>query len=319
MTGAEAEATGEETRKHPWPSGAQWSIVAGEHEATVVEVGGGIRAYAVGGTEVVTGHAAEEMAVGSSGQVLAPWPNRIRDGRYTFADEPQQLFLTEPARHNAIHGLVNWARWRQVDTGPGRTTLTFELPPQPGYPWSLSLRTEWSVSDAGLRAEHTVTNIDARPCPFGFSIHPYLVIPGVRVDDLTLHVPARSRLLVDGRLLPIGAARVAGGEFDYTEPRRIGAAELDTAFGDVIRDPDGGSAVTIAAANGRSVKIWADAAFGWWQVFTSDTLTGERHRRAVAIEPMTCPPDAFRSGRDLITLEPGQSWHGIWGVTPSAP
>jgi aldose 1-epimerase len=130
-------------------------------------------------------------------------------------------------------------------------------------------------------------------------------------------VPARNRLLVDGRLLPIGAARVAGGEYDFTEPRRLGPLVLDTAFGDVIRESDGGSAVTVSTADGlRGARVWADGAFGWWQVFSSDTLPPDRFRRALAIEPMTCPPDAFRSGRDLIALEPGQTWRGTWGIAP---
>jgi aldose 1-epimerase len=139
-------------------------------------------------------------------------------------------------------------------------------------------------------------------------------VPSVPIDDLTVHLPARSRLLVDGRLLPIGAARVAGSEYDFSQPRRLGQLVLDTAFGDVERDEDGGSAVSLAAPDGRMVRVWADAAFGWWQLFTSDTLAGARHRRAVAVEPMTCPPDAFRSGRDLIVLEPGQTWQGAWGL-----
>jgi aldose 1-epimerase len=89
---------------------------------------------------------------------------------------------------------------------------------------------------------------------------------------------------------------------------------LDTAFGQLDRDPDGGTAVTLSTMDGSGVRVWADATFGWWQVFTADTLPGERTRHAVAIEPMTCPPDAFRSRRDLITLEPGQTWRGSWGI-----
>jgi len=127
-------------------------------------------------------------------------------------------------------------------------------------------------------------------------------------------VPARSRLLLDGRLLPIGAAKVAGTDYDFTTAKPIGGLELDTAFGDLIRDGDGPSEVTLSTSDGRGVAIWADAGFGWWQIFTSDTLAGDRRRRSVAVEPMTCPPDAFRSNRDLITLEPGQAWHGTWGI-----
>ena len=186
---------------------------------------------------------------------------------------------------------------------------------QPGYPWPLELRTTWSLSADGLRVDHTATNLGSAACPFGLGTHPYLHIDGVAVDDLLLTLPAHSRLLVDGRLLPMGEAKVTGGPFDFTEPRRIGEAHLDTAFGDVRHDDDGLMRAQIATADGASVReIWADAAFKWWQVYSGDTLVGERHRRSVAIEPMTCPPDAFRSGRDVVTIEPGETWRGSWGI-----
>jgi aldose 1-epimerase len=300
------------------PSGAQWTIASGGHEATVVEVGGGLRTYQVDGTDVVDGFAADELCPGCAGQILAPWPNRIRDGAFTFAGVAHQVALTEPERSAALHGLVNWVRWRRTDDGgrPDTAVLEFDLPPQLGYPWPLHLRTTWRVGPTGLAAAHEVTNTGAAPCPFGFSVHPYVMVPGTPVDQLLLRVPANTRLLVDSRLLPIGAARVAGTEFDFTEPRRIGPAVLDTAFGELDRDADGGSAATVSTVDGRGVRVWGDAAFGWWQVFTGDTLLGDRYRRSVALEPMTCPPDAFRSGRDLITLEPGQTWRGSWGITP---
>lgn len=300
------------------PSGTQWTIAADGHEAVVVEVGGGLRTYRQDGVDHVDGYAEDEICVGSAGQILAPWPNRIRDGAYRFGDRSYQLDLTEPARHNAIHGLVNWAAWQLVEAAPDAVTLGYDLPPTPGYPWALRLRTRWSVGADGLRAEHEVTNRSGEPAPFGFSVHPYLRLPKAAVDEVSMRVPARTRVLLDSRLLPVAATEVAGTEYDYTEPRAIGAAVLDLAFGDLVRDADGGSSVTLAAPDGSAVHIWADRAFGWWQVFTGDTLTGERYRRSVAVEPMTCPADAFRSGRDLITLEPGQTWRGAWGIRPGA-
>ena len=113
-------------------SGTQWTITSGDHEAVIVEVGGGLREYRVAGVEVLDGYADNEMSPASHGQILAPWPNRIRDGRYTFAGESYQLFLSEPARHNAIHGLVNWARWHQVgEATADSVTVEYDLPPQP--------------------------------------------------------------------------------------------------------------------------------------------------------------------------------------------
>ena len=304
----------------PAKSGRQWSIESGEHRATVVEVGGVLRRYAVGEREVLDGFEPDEVSPASAGQILAPWPNRIRDGHYTFEGTSYQLPLTEPPRHNAIHGLTNWSRWAAVEETPDSVTLRFDLPPQIGYPWELTLTTRWSVSADGLRCDQSVVNTSTANAPWGYSVHPYLQLSGVAVDDIRLRVPGRTRILADGRLLPIGAVKVTSSEYDFTEPRRIGTAILDTTFGDLDYEADGGSSVTISAPEGSSpaeqVTVWGDENFKWWQVFTGDTLHGERFRRSVAIEPMTCPPDAFRSGRDLIVLAPGQTWSASWGVRP---
>jgi aldose 1-epimerase len=298
-------------------SGTQWSIEADGHRATVVEVGGVLRHYSVGDTEVLDGFSAEEISPASAGQILAPWPNRIRDGHYEFGGEKYQLPLTEPARHNAIHGLVNWSRWSAVEQSADAVTLEVEVPAQIGYPWWLRLRTRWSVSAAGLRCDQEVVNNSGTTAPWGYSVHPYLQLPGVPVDETLLHVPGQTRIVADARLLPIGAVKVAGTDYDYTEPRRIGIQILDTTFGDITYDADGITEVTIAdPGSDAKVTVWADDKFKYWQVFSGDTLHDERFRRSVAIEPMTCPPDAFRTGRDLIVLEPGETWTGSWGIRP---
>jgi aldose 1-epimerase len=302
-------------RKIGSPSGVQWEIASGDQRAVVVEVGGGLRSYTVRGGSVVDGYASDELCPGSAGQVLLPWPNRIRDGKYTFGGAAEQLSLTEPAMHNAIHGLTRWLTWRAIETAPDRVIVECDLPAQPGYPWPLRARTTWSLSDDGLRVDHEATNLGGESCPFGLGVHPYLHIDGSTVDDLRLTLPAHSRLLTDGRLLPMGEAKVAGGPFDFTDARRIGDAHMDTAFGDVRPGDDGIVTARLETADGsRAREIWADGSFGWLQVYTGDTLHGDRLRRSVAIEPMTCPPDAFRTGEGLIRLEPDARWAGSWGV-----
>ncbi len=130
-------------------SGTQWTIAADGHEAVVVEVGGGLRSYRVNGVDYVSGYADDELAAGCAGQILAPWPNRIRDGKYSFQGTDHQLFLTEPTRANALHGLVNYSRWHAVEQSADAVTLEYLMPAQPGYPWPLRLRTTWQVSAAG--------------------------------------------------------------------------------------------------------------------------------------------------------------------------
>jgi aldose 1-epimerase len=299
----------------PAQSGTQWSIEADGHRAVVVEVGGVLRDYTVGEVRVLDGFEAEEMSPASAGQILAPWPNRIRDGRYSFEGTDYQLALTEPQRHTAIHGLVNWSRWTLAERSADSVTVQYDLPAQMGYPWWLTLRTRWTVSAAGLRCDQEVVNNSATNAPWGYSAHPYVRLPGVAVDDTLLHVPAKTRILADARLLPIGSVSVAGTEYDFTEPRRIGDLVLDTTFGDVEHDATGITEVTIAdPASDAKVVVWADEKVTYWQIFSGDTLHGERFRRSVAIEPMTCPPDAFRTGRDVIVLAPGQPWTTSWGI-----
>ncbi|MDI6100524.1 aldose 1-epimerase family protein [Actinoplanes sp. NEAU-A12] len=296
-------------------SGVQWSIEADGHRAVLAEVGGTLRVYSVDGADVLDGFGTDEIAPGSAGQILAPWPNRIRDGQYEFEGESYQLALTEPPKRTAIHGLVNWSRWRLAEQAADAVVLEYELPAQVGYPWSLLLRARWSVSADGLRCDQEVVNTSGSNAPWGYSVHPYLRLPGVSVEDTVLHVPAKSRIQADARLLPIGATKVAGSEFDFSEPRRIGDLVLDTTFGDIDFDADGITAVTLADAGaGSRIVVWADEKFRYWQVFTADTLHGERFRRSIAVEPMTCPADSFRTGRDLVVLAPGETWAASWGV-----
>ena len=85
----------------------------------MVEVGGALRSYVASGHELLDGYGAQERCTAARGQSLIPWPNRLRDGRYSFDGEEHQLPLTEPAKHNAIHGLVRWANWSAAVAGGG--------------------------------------------------------------------------------------------------------------------------------------------------------------------------------------------------------
>jgi len=106
------------------PSGEQITIAAGDQQAVVVEVGGGLRLYSAGGRELIDGYRADEMSSSGRGQVLIPWPNRLQDGSYEFDGRRHQLPLNEPERRNAIHGLVRWAAWTATEREPYRAVMT---------------------------------------------------------------------------------------------------------------------------------------------------------------------------------------------------
>jgi aldose 1-epimerase len=290
------------------PSGAQYPISFGDQEAVVVEVGGGLRTYTAGGVDVLEGYEVDEMASAGRGQLLLPWPNRIRDGRYRFAGEELQLALTEPARHNASHGLVRWVNWRVVAHEADRVVVELVLHPQPGYPFTLGLSVEYRLGDGGLAVATTATNLGDRPCPYGAGAHPYLTVGTPTVDPVVLLVPAATRLITDERAIPVERVGVAGSGYDFRQPRAVGDLALDTAFTDL-----GGDSVVVAGPD-RRVALWWDDSYRWVMVFTGDGLPAERRRTGLAVEPMTCPPNAFVTGEDVKVLEPGEAWTTRWGI-----
>ncbi len=248
------------------PSGEQWEIRGGGYAGTVVSVGGGLRGLTYDGREVLLGYGEAEAAHAGIGQHMFPWPNRITDGKYTFEGVDEQLYLTEPARRNAIHGLTRWANWTRTDDGGNESVV------EVGH----------GTSDA----------------PYGYGTHPYLSV-GRPIDECVLEFRAVDWLEVSPeRMTPIGLSPVAGSPYDFHEARVLGDLDIDNAFtglGDswsvTLTDPDSGN---------RSI-LSSDTP--WLQLYTGGAIG----RTALAVEPMTCPPNAFITGQNLVVLKPGDS------------
>jgi aldose 1-epimerase len=300
----------------PSPSGRQHVIVLGNQRATIAEVGASVREYVVGSRDVVLPFAADRIAPAYSGAVLAPWPNRLRDGQYTYSGVDHQLPLTEPGRHVALHGLVAHARFEPAPDVPptaDSVTLVHDVVPTEGYPFPLRTRVTYALSDAGLRITVTTTNLGSATAPYGIGFHPWLSPGAARVDECSLSVDASRRVTVDERLLPTGTEPVAG-PYDLRTPRELAGIELDDAFVDVLRDADGLSWIRLAAPDGHTAAMWMDGSLGTWQVCTGDGIPGIE-RRGVAAEPMSCIADAFRTGERLVHLATGESHTVTWGMT----
>jgi aldose 1-epimerase len=293
------------------PTGEQYEISSGDHHVVITEVGATLRSYQVAGRDVVRGFAADEVVHGGLGQQLLPWPNRIRDGRYAFEGGTQQLALTEPDRHNAIHGLVRHVPWTLVEHTADRVEQTVRVYPQPGWPGIVEATLRHSVSADGLLVEVAVTNIGDGPVPFGYAAHPYLTVGEQTVDEVSLTLPAGRYLEVDDRLLPVELRPVIGTSYDLRSGDPLGEVNLDTAFTDLAGE-DGRWVVRLELGD-RWAELWAEAKFGWLQVYTG----ADRRDLSIAVEPMTCGPDAFNPGLthdDVIVLEPGDSFAGQWGI-----
>lgn len=280
-------------------------------------MGAGLRSLSFQGRELLDGYGPGEIPPAGHGQVLAPWPNRLEGGRYEFGGTSQQLPINEVERANAIHGLVRWVNWRCRSLAPDRVVLGLSLHPQPGYSFALDLELDYSVGPSGLTVRLTATNAGDHHLPFGAGFHPYLTVGEIPIDRAILTLPAATTLPADDRGLPTGErAGVAGSGVDFRAPRVIGPARLDTCFTDLSRDPDSLARIRLRFGGGdRRVTLWMDEAFGFVMAYTGDTIADPaRRRRSVAIEPMTCPPNAFVTGDALIRLDAGGSVSGRWGI-----
>jgi aldose 1-epimerase len=301
-------------------TGIQYDIEAGDYSATVTELGAGLRELKVTGTPLVTSYDADQLPPHGAGQLLTPWPNRVDGGRYSFGGTGYQLALSEPASGNAIHGLTRWIPWLRVAHDRSEVTLRSVPHGQQGYPFAVQVEVTYRLdAESGLHVTVSAANKGSRPAPWGVGQHPYLTVATPTVDDCELTLPADRWLPADERGIPSGAALdVAGSEFDFRTPRKLGDIRLDHAFTGLRREPDGLAWVRLSAGAGGTA-LWADAGYRWLQVFTGDPLEPTRRRTALAVEPMTCPPNAFVSGEDLLVLQPGEAVSCRWGIRNLLP
>jgi aldose 1-epimerase len=286
------------------PTGAEHALERGRQRLVVSEAGGGARSWKVDGSELLASFGSGTRDGAFAGKPLMPWPNRLRDGRYAFEGVEHHVELTEPQTSTALHGLTLSSRWRASRTSAHGITLTHRLRGREGYPFALDLAVAYELDPGGVVVTLRATNAGPGRAPFGAGLHPYLRLDG----DVTLQIPARTSVPVDDRKLPIGPpTAVNGSDLDFRHARSLDDQRLDTCFGDLERGAAGVASVTLGGA--RRLVVWMDDAFHFVQVFTANG--------AIAVEPMTCAPDAFNTGDGLLVLEPGASFTGRCGLTAS--
>ncbi|MGN2640020.1 aldose 1-epimerase family protein [Nocardia takedensis] len=247
------------------------------------------------------------------GIVLAPWPNRVRDARWTLDGVEQRLDITEPARANAIHGLLRNTEYVVRDRSTESVTLAALIPPQHGWPFLLDTTVRYTLRPDGLAVTHGATNHSQRPAPWAVGAHPYLRVGDFPIEDLILTAHAGTAYAVDDRKNPTGEHPVDGTPNDLRAGVRVGDLDLDTAYG-AVRPVDG-VAARLAAPDGSTVDLLLPEDWGHLQVFTPRNFPRDGGvGLAVAVEPMSASPDALNSGVGLRWLAPGESVESTWAL-----
>ncbi|KDA06701.1 galactose mutarotase [Microbacterium sp. CH12i] len=303
-------------------SGRQLTLSAHGYEAVVASVGASLRMLQHDGRDLVVPFDADEVRPAYRGATLAPWPNRIVDGRYRFGDVDYQLPLTEPERGHALHGLLVWTEFSDRIIEEERVLLSATIEPQTGYPFRVEVEVEYRLAEDGLTQTVIARNLGADAAPWGTGPHPYLVGgPSTGsgtgpVDEWTLTLSAAEVLTVTSdRLSPVAVEPMEQHpEWDFREPRVIGDVFIDNAFTE-LASVEGVVEARLTGVDGHGVALSWDERCPWVQVHTADTGDAATHRIGLAVEPMTCPPDAFNSGVDLLVLEPGADASASWRFT----
>ena len=295
------------------PTGEQFELTRGNARAVVTEVGAGLRAFEINGIPYVDPFEATDEVPKAAGQVLLPWPNRTENACWTFEGRTQQLEVTEPARGNAIHGLVRHREWQLLEHAESSITFEIDIVDEPGWPVPLNARINYQLAPHELTITHQVRNEGESEIGFGVGMHPYFRIGDTPTDELVLTLgAARVRPFDAAYRVPFDSEQqVDGTEYDLRTGRQLSGVEWDTAFTELSAGTDGRYHHQLAEGT-TTVDVWTDADFRWVQVFTPQDLNGRG--RAVAVEPMTCPADALNTGDDLITIAPAETWRAQWGV-----
>ncbi|NUT71073.1 aldose 1-epimerase family protein [Pseudarthrobacter sp. C4D7] len=294
--------------------GTEVHLAHGPYSAVVTLRGGALRELRHGGRDLVVGFGPEGAVPDYRGVICAPWPNRLADGTYAYAGRSYAAAVNEPERGAALHGLAIHASWDALETAPDRAVLGCRIPAGPAYPGDLDLAVTYSLSDDGLHATVRAVNTGTAAAPYGVCPHPYLVAGPAPLDDWSLELPAAAYLdVTPDRLLPVGMRQVDGNPFDFRSPRRLGPVKIDHAFTEIAREASGMARVRVMDPSGTGVELEWGTEWPWVQVHTADKPVGP-DRLGLAVEPMTCPPDAFHSGTDLVHLQPGQSQAASWTI-----
>jgi len=299
-------------------TGRRLEIASGRARAVIGTVGAVLSGLVVDGIAMTEPLAAGRAPRFASGIVLSPWPNRVRDGRWRLDERDQQLVITEPERQNAIHGLLRYADYEVRERSEDSVVLGALIPPQPGWPAAIDTWVEYRALADGLRVRHGAVNLAPFATPYAVGAHPFLRVGDAAIEELRLTVHADARFEVDERMLPVGERGVDGTVYDLRGGVWVGdvAGVLDTAYARVRHRAGGEVARLEDPATGYRVALHQDPAWRYLQVFTPMAYpeADGRERLAVAVEPMTAPPDALRSGEGLVRLPPGGRWAGGWAL-----
>ena len=287
--------------------------------ASLDPLAAGLRDLTLAGEPLVQSYSELTEAPYFAGRTLLPWPNRVAGGRWTHDGQTLRLPVNDPEHDASLHGLLSSTVYRPCETTSTSVVFETTLRESQGYPFSLDIAIRYALDDDGLRVTYQVTNRSDRLAPFAAGAHPFLRAGHLSVSAMTLSSQVESYLVSDDNLIPVEEVRLRPGDpLNLSDGVALSDVSLDTAFR--VSPSAEGITTRLSSPDGAITELWQDSSWGWVQVFLTDSfLTPDGEVWALAVEPMTAPPNAFATGEDLISLAPGEQWSASWGIRGERP
>ncbi|WP_190973548.1 aldose 1-epimerase family protein [Bifidobacterium callitrichos] len=299
-------------------TGNQYSIHHGDYSAVICELGSKLRRFDWQGEEIFCPFGPDDLTPTCNGYILAPWPNRIKDGEYDFNGKHYCAPVNEchPApRHNANHGYAYHYMWKLESLTDNAVTQSLRFPNLDGYPFDVTVTATYELGEHGMTVTVSAFNGGDEPAPWALGLHPWLANgkQGATSEErdadsaaCRLKIDANQHVVVDDGLIPTGVEPVAGVT-DLREGPTLEGRSFDDAWLDVNRAADGTTTTVFTRPDGIEVRLIGDETINAWQCYTATGAPFVEHPYGVAVEPMTAPANAFRSGEHLTVIEPGET------------
>lgn len=243
------------------------------------------------------------------GAKLSPFPNRLQKGLYSFKGNQYQLPCNDNG-HNALHGFLwdypfSLKDVRLEDESAEITLSMYYEGKKAGYPFPFSMDITYTLSPQKLSVLTQIENKGDKAMPIGDGWHPYFLLPG-GTDQWQLKLPTQKRLKTDQYLIPTG---------DYEEYLKfkslntIQGEALDHCFGPLTERIS--ETILYHPKEELKIIVWQKSGtdrYEWLNVYIPPD------KNSIAIEPMSCAPDAFNNGLGNIHLPAGESRTFTFGV-----
>lgn len=276
------------------------TINSGNLELEIDTLGARITRFTSNGKEVMK--TAKDELQGYNGMVLAPWPNRIPNGKYNLDGNEHQLEVNEIDRNNALHGFAFKTEFEVTHHSENQINLASVLINPAGYPFEIFMQLQYKLDAKGFSCQVRATNQSNIDVPFGIAFHPYYPVD----DETQISIPANKHIVTNQQMIPIGEEPNPHKTFMYSE------VDFDDCFSELERN--NGIAEIKIQSREQLITLWQDQAFDFVMVYTTNDFdAAEGTKKVIAIEAQSCTANAFNTDPPL--LGPGEIFEGSWGLS----